>query len=159
MKTSKDHMLTKNEFGSIIIGKLMNIGGVLEREGNRLLSPYQLNQQQFSILFEIAKAKEVRQKNMVNRLLLEKAHVSKVVKKLQTMELIDVVPLPEDKRSALLSLTPKGQKIITECQEVFAKWKKECLDHFDDEELTQLLESVEKLQRAFLNKYLKNGIQ
>lgn len=108
METKNDNAFNEKEFFSIIIGKLMNISGILQRESNRLLLPYQLNQQQISILFEIAKAKEVQQKNMVNRLLLEKAHVSKVVKKLQIMGLIDVIPLPDDNRSALLSSTEKG---------------------------------------------------
>jgi len=78
MGTKNKGTLSEKEFPSVIIGKLMNISGILQREGNRLLLPYQLNQQQFSILFEIAKAKQVQQKSMVNRLLLERAHVSKM---------------------------------------------------------------------------------
>jgi len=157
METKNDNAFNEKEFFSIIIGKLMNISGILQRESNSLLLPYQLNQQQFSILFEIAKAKEVQQKNMVNRLLLEKAHVSKVVKKLQIMGLIDVIPLPDDKRSALLSPTEKGQKLICECRAVFDEWKKERLGQFNAEELLQILESVGKLQKAFMSKYSKEA--
>ncbi len=143
------------EFPSIIIGKLMNIGGILQREGNELLLPYQLNQQQFSILFEIAKAKEVQQKNMVNRLMLKKAHVSKAVKKLHLMELIDIVPKQDDKRSALLSPTKKGQKLVDDCRVMFQKWNKQWFEHFDSEELHQILNSVDKLQKVFMSNYLK----
>jgi len=141
----------EKDLSSMIIGKLMSVGGILQREGNRLLSPYRLNQQQFSILFEIAKAKEVRQKNIINRLLLEKAHVSKVVKKLEIMGLIKIVPLPEDKRSELLSLTEKGEQIINESRNIFNEWKKEKLKQFTKEELSQILESIDKLQKAFMN--------
>jgi len=155
METKNNNTFNEKEFPSIIIGKLMNISGILQREGNRLLLPYQLNQQQFAILFEIAKAKEVQQKNMVNRLLLEKAHVSKVVKKLQTMGLIDIIPLPYDKRSALLSPTEKGQKLVDECRAIFHKWNKEWLVQFNAPELHQILDSVDKLQKAFLSKYSK----
>jgi DNA-binding MarR family transcriptional regulator len=151
-------METKNtldeiDFPSIIIGKLMNISGILHRESNRLLLPYQLNQQQFSILFEIAKVKQVQQKHMVNRMLLKKAHVSKVVKKLQTMGLIDIIPLQVDKRSALLSPTEKGQKLISECQAIFDVWKKEWFEPFNAKELHQILESIDKLQKTFMSKY------
>lgn len=73
-----------------MIGKLLNIGGMLERKANRLLSPFDLNQQQFSLLFEIAQAGRVNQKTMVNRLMLEKAHVSKIIKKLSGMGLVAV---------------------------------------------------------------------
>ena len=155
METKNDNTINEKEFTSIIIGKLMTISGILQRESNRLLLPYQLNQQQFSILFEIAKAKEVQQKNMVNRLLLEKAHVSKVVKKLQAMGLIDILPFPDDRRSALLSTTAKGQKLVDECRAIFHKWNKEWFEHFNAKELLQILESVDKLQKAFMSKYSK----
>ncbi|PLX15776.1 MAG: hypothetical protein C0597_08520 [Marinilabiliales bacterium] len=80
--------MDKTELAAIIIGKLMNIGGMLERKSNRMLLPFELNHQQFSVFFEIGKAGKVKQKDMVNRLALERAHVSKVIKKLQNMELI-----------------------------------------------------------------------
>jgi DNA-binding MarR family transcriptional regulator len=149
------NVLNEKELPSIIIGKLMNIGGILQREGNRLLLPYQLNQQQFTVLFEIAKAKEVQQKNMVNRLHLEKAHVSKVVKKLQTMGLIHIIPMSEDKRSAILTPSEKGQKLVDECRTVFQKWNQEWLELFNSDELYQILDSVDKLQKAFKSKYSK----
>ena len=153
METKNDNTINEKEFTSIIIGKLMTISGILQRESNRLLLPYQLNQQQFSILFEIAKAKEVQQKNMVNRLLLEKAHVSKVVKKLQTMGLIDILPFPDDKRSALLSPTAKGHKLVDECRAIFQKWNREWFEQFNAPELLQIRDGIDKLQRAFLSNY------
>ena len=149
------YTIHEQEYPSIIIGKLMNISGILQREGNRLLLPYQLNQQQFSILFEIAKAKQVQQKNMVNRLLLERAHVSKVVKKLQAMGLIDILPFPDDKRSALLSPTAKGQKLVDECRAIFHKWNNEWFEQFNRPELLQILDGVGMLQKAFQGKYSK----
>ena len=154
METKIQQKTNENEFPSIIIGKLMNISGILQREGNRLLLPYQLNQQQFSILFEIAKAKQVQQKNMVNRLMLEKAHVSKVVKKLQAMGLIQITPMPEDKRSAFLSMTEKGQKVLNECRTIFQEWNKKQFKTFTSSEMSRILDSVDKLQKAFLNKNL-----
>ena len=155
METKNSNTINEKEFPSIIIGKLMNISGILQRESNSLLLPYQLNHQQFSILFEIVKAKEVQQKNMVNRLLLEKAHVSKMVKKLQAMGLINILPFPEDKRSALLSTTAKGQKLVDECRAKFQKWNKDWFEQFNAPELLQILDGVDKLHKAFLSKYSK----
>ena len=133
----------------------MNISGILQREGNRLLLPFDLNQQQFSILFEIAKTGEVQQKNMVNRLLLEKAHVSKVVKKLNKMGLIEVNFKSEDKRSSWLLVTEKGKQVIDDCSTVFKQWNIDWYDHYNTEELTQILDSVEKLQKLFKGKISK----
>ncbi len=142
------------EYSSMIIGKLMSISGILERSANRLLLPYELNQQQFSILFEIVKAKKVQQKNIINRLSLEKAHVSKVVKKLLSMGLIESVPSEDDKRSSFLLPTEKGEKIVDECRSIFGVWRKERLSQFNKKELDQILESVDKLQKAFMSKDL-----
>lgn len=150
METNRKHKADRTEIQSIIIGKLMNLSGILNRESNSILSPYDLNQQQFSVLFEITKAGEVQQKNMVNRLLLEKAHVSKVVKKLQAMRLIKITPMNEDKRSALLSPTKKGLEIVSRCRALFDEWKNESLSQFNEDELLQIMENVEKLQKAFL---------
>ena len=155
METKNGNIIDEKEIPEIIIGKLMTISGILQRESNRLLLAYQLNQQQFSILFEIAKAEEVQQKNMVNRLLLEKAHVSKMVKKLQAMGLVDILPFPEDKRSALLSPTVKGQELVDECRAIFQKWNREWFEQFNAPEMLQILDGVDKLQKAFLSNYSK----
>ncbi len=142
----------RKKIASTLVGKLMNIGGILQQEANRLLQPYQLNQQQFSILFEIARAGEVQQKDMINRLLLEKAHVSKVTKKLYEMGLIKVHPHADDRRSALLEVTRKGRKLIQECQVLFESQKREWFRSIGTDELQRVLESIATLQSAFSRK-------
>ena len=92
---------------------------------------------------------------MVNRLILEKAHVSKVVKKLQNMGLINITPLADDKRSALLSPTSKGRELVNECREVFRIWSEEWFQKLTQEELLEILAGVGKLQAVFLGKYSK----
>lgn len=136
----------------IIIGKLFNIGGMLQRHANRTLMPFGLNQQQFSIFFEIGKAGNVKQKDMVNRLLLEKAHVSKVVKKLHKMKLISITASDEDKRSAWLAPTPEGKRILNKCRGIFREWHREWVDAVDDKQLTALLENLSQLQAVFEKK-------
>jgi len=153
METKSDYTTDEKEYPAIIIGKLMSISGLIQRESNRLLLPYQLNQQQFAILFEIAKTGEVQQKNMVNRMILERSHVSKVVKKLHLMGLVDIIPLTDDKRSAMLKPTAKGTKLVAECRNSFQIWNKEWFEQFNARELNQILESTHMLQKAFMSKY------
>jgi DNA-binding MarR family transcriptional regulator len=126
----------------------MNIGALLERSTNRLLLPHGLNHQQFSILFEIFRAGKVQQKDMINRLLLERAHVSKVVKKLEAMGLLEVIPHPDDGRSSWLSVSTKGRALIQTCQGHFDVQKRKWFRHFDTPELLQILEAVSALQGA-----------
>ena len=144
--------MKKEQIPGIIIGKLMNIGGILQRQGNKMLQPFNLNQQQFSIFFEIAKVGKVKQKEMVNRLLLEKAHVSKVVKKLQQMELITITENDEDKRSYWLSVTKKGEEILKQCTEMFSDWNKKWICEIDETELSSILDNLTTLQNIFKEK-------
>jgi len=133
---------------SRLIGKLMNIGALIERATNRLLVAHDLNHQQFSILFEIYRAKKVQQKDVTNRLLLERAHVSKVVKKLQARGLVEAVPHPDDGRSFWLSVSPQGRALVRACQSLFDAQKREWFRQFDTDELAQLLDAVSALQCA-----------
>jgi len=144
--------MDKEQIPGIIIGKLMNIGGMLQRQGNKMLLPFNLNQQQFSIFFEIAKAGKVKQKEMVNRLLLEKAHVSKVVKKLQQMELITITVNDEDKRSYWLTVTKKGEEILKQCTEMFRKWNEKWICEIDENEFSSILDNLTILQKIFKEK-------
>ena len=146
----------KLHLAPIIIGKLLNIGGILQRHGDRILLPYNLNQQQFSIFFEIAKEGKVRQKDIVNRLLLEKAHISKVIKKLQKMELITITASDKDKRSFWLSVTIKGKGILNKCMSVFEEWNKEWFSTIDEKQLPIMLENLTILQSVFRKKTQSN---
>ncbi len=151
--------MDNSQLAPLLIGKLLNIGGMLKSNGNRMLLPFNLNQQQFSIFFEIAKAGKVQQKDMVNRLLLEKAHVSKVIKKLKTMKLITITTLDDDKRSSWLSLTPKGEQTLKECMEILKKWNKKLLgtllEVIDKKQLITMLDHLTELQNIFKKLTLK----
>lgn len=144
--------MDKLQTAPIIIGKLLNIGGILQKSGNKLLLQFNINQQQFSILFEISKAGKVKQKDMVNRLELEKAHVSKVVKKLQSMNLVSITISDEDKRSAWLEVTSKGKKLIKECMEIFNNWNKEWIKDISEKEIISILDDLSLLQSVFKDK-------
>ena len=137
------------EIAPLIIGKLLNIGGMLQKEGNTLLKPHNLNQQQYSILFTIYQSGKVNQKSMVNRLLLEKPHVSKVTKKLHRMGLIDVETSEADKRSSWLSITAKGIETVRKCQESIHKWNEEWTKEMGRDDLDMALESLTVLQEVF----------
>ena len=147
-----ERIMDKKELAPIIIGKLLNIGGMLQRKGNQLLLPFNLNQQQFSILFSIEQEGKVKQKNMVNKLVLEKAHVSKVVKKLFNMGLIDIEASTEDKRSSWLSITEKGKDTVEECRKSIYKWNEDWTNEIDMDQLHSLLDVLTILQNVFKSK-------
>jgi DNA-binding MarR family transcriptional regulator len=148
--TKAESPAKREEAASRLVGKLMNIGALIERESNRLLSPHGLNHQQFSVLFEIFHAGRVQQKDVTNRLLLERAHVSKVVKKLVDMSLIEVAPHPEDRRSAWLSVSAKGLSLVQACRSVFATRKRAWFRAFDTPQLQELVGGIAAIQAALV---------
>lgn len=138
----------REEAASRLVGKLMSIGALLERGTNQLLLPYGLNHQQFAVLFEVFRAGRVQQKDMINRLLLERAHVSKVVKKLEAMGLLVVAAHPDDGRSSWLSVSTQGRALIQSCQSLFDVQKRKWFQRFDTQQLLKILEEVSALQDA-----------
>jgi DNA-binding MarR family transcriptional regulator len=148
--TSSKFSTARQEAASRLIGKLMNIGALIETESNRLLSPHGLNHQQFSVLFEISRAGRVQQKDVTNRLLLERAHVSKVVKKLEDMGLVELAPHAEDGRSAWLSVSERGLSLVQVCRGLFETRKRAWFRGFDTPQLQKLLSSVSAIQTALL---------
>ena len=138
-----------SNFGPIVIGKLLNIGGMLQRKANQLLLPFSLNQQQFSILFEVWNAGRVNQKSVVNRLALEKAHVSKIMKKLREMGLIDITVSSGDRRSSWVSITPKGIETVKECRKIIHAWNSEWVGEIDDDRRSAMLDDLSLLQKVF----------
>ncbi len=148
--------MDKEQIVPIIIGKLLNIGGLLRREGNRMLLPFGLNQQQFSVFFEIAKVGKVKQKDMVNRLSLEKANVSKITKKLQEMELIVITADDDDKRSTWLSTTLKGEGTLEKCMKIFTEWNKQWFETLSDKQCQSILDSLTIVQTT-LNKQIEKN--
>jgi DNA-binding MarR family transcriptional regulator len=85
---------------------------------------------------------------VINRLLLERAHVSKVVKKLQAMGLVEATPHPDDGRSSWLSVSPEGRTLVRICQSLFEAQKREWFGRFDANDLLRTLDAVSALQRA-----------
>lgn len=144
--------MDKMESATIIIGKLLNIGGMLQKTGNQMLLPFNLNQHQYSILFDIYQKERVMQKSMVNRLLLEKAHVSKIVKKLYGMGLIEIESSEEDKRASWISITEKGKRTVRECKERIQVWNEDWTAELNRDQIKEILDSLAVLQGVFKGK-------
>ena len=74
--------------------------------------------------------------------MLERAHVSKIVKKLQKMELVKITQSNNDKRSQWINVTPKGEQILKECMSAFEKWNNDWISSFDKIQLQNTLENL-----------------
>ncbi len=128
-----------------IVSSLLRIGVFLQREGGRIVGEYGLKQQQFVVLNEIVRKKEIIQKELVGELLFEKSNVSKIVKKLRNSALIEVFPSPEDGRMTVLRATENGNEVWSKGMKSFSKWNKEWLRSLSKRELGTAVNVLEQL--------------
>ena len=81
-----------------IIQNILRVSAYFNRIGGRISAKYNLNQQQFTILNEVCSREEIKQKDIVTDLFYEKSNVSKVIKKMITMGLIEFETDEDDNR-------------------------------------------------------------
>ena len=136
----------KNKSEIQIVKNLLQMGTFLQKTGNRLIREFDLTQQQFVVLNEIAEKRSVSQKQIVGELLFEKSNVSKIVKKLHLAGLINVSSSSEDARTTVLSITKKGKKQWTECMHLLNTWSIAWLEPLNENEITDSVKTLCKLR-------------
>jgi DNA-binding MarR family transcriptional regulator len=76
---------------------------------------------QAAILWVLSKAEEISQTDVVRTLMLDKANVSALIRKLKTGGYVKVRQSSHDGRKSLLSLTPKGKEAMKKVEKVDKK--------------------------------------
>lgn len=137
----------KNEKKLAIVRKLLQIGAYLQKTGAKVTKEYGLTQQQFVVLNEIAEKRSVNQKQLVGELLFEKSNVSKIVKKLNNLELIDIAISPGDARVTMLSVTQKGEDLRIKCLDSLNELSIEWLDSLSEDEIEKSLNSLNLIRK------------
>ncbi|NOX34811.1 MAG: MarR family transcriptional regulator [Deltaproteobacteria bacterium] len=130
-----------------IVIDLLRIGSYLLRTGNRLLSDFDLNHQQFVVLRQIYLHGPICQKDICSQLFFEKSNISKIVKKLQSNNLIKNIYCSRDSRINQLVITKKGQGIINKGMDIFNGWNDEWLQTLSEKEISQAIMILEKLNK------------
>lgn len=111
------------------------------------LAQFNITPPQSSILWILSKTKDVSQTEIVRALMLDKANVSALVRKLKEEGYIDVRSADNDGRKSILSLTSSGKEMVKKIDKI-------------DKKISQVLEKTGKsanitATRAFLNDLLK----
>ena len=117
-----------------IVSSLLIIGSSLVKSGDQLVAQFGLNQQQFVTLRAISNQGPISQKQICSKLLFEKSHVSKVSRKLESLELIKIQQDPSDSRVTLLEVTEKGSQVIQKAMEIFNKENRNWLSSLSETE-------------------------
>ncbi len=128
-----------------IVKNLLRLGAFLQREGNRLLNKFNLNQQQFVVLKEIQERGPLSQRDICSELLFEKSNVSKIVKKLAVNKLVNMTCSSEDNRISLLIITRKGNKVVEQCMMRLDQWNMDWLKPLSEKEIKQAAKMLDRL--------------
>ena len=159
MKKNNPKTATRSEKESVpleketlIVQLLLKCGLFLQREMNQVCRRFGLKQQQFSVLNEIVWHGPINQKELGEALLFEKSNVSKIVRILLEKKLIDVEVAPGDRRMTLLFETPEGLAVWKDCIQAFHESSTEILSLLSEDEATEAIRFLKKLQKAFKTK-------
>ena len=159
MKKNNPNTTTRSEKESVpleketlIVQLLLRCGLFLQREMNQVCRRFDLKQQQFSVLNEIVWHGPINQKELGEALLFEKSNVSKIVRILLEKKLIDVEVAPGDRRMTLLFETPEGIAVWKDCMQAFHESSTEILSLLSEDEATEAIRFLKKLQKAFKTK-------
>lgn len=79
---------------------------------------------------------------------IDKALMSRSMRALEALNLIQVGPTPEDARSLTLSLTPKGQRVLARMMPLASQRQQHLLSALTAEERRYFYTAVEKLKAA-----------
>ena len=129
-----------------IVKSLLRLGVFLQREGNRIVSDFGLNQQQLVVLKEIQEKGPVSQREICSELLLEKSNVSKIIGKLYSQGYITVSHSERDNRRSILTVTAKGNSILDRCMERLNQWNSEWLRPMSARELNNTVGILSRLE-------------
>lgn len=139
-----------------IIQNILRISAYLSRISDRISKKYDLNQQQFAILNEICSYENLIQKDLVDNLFYEKSNVSKVVKKMVKLNLIDWEVEADDNRVKYLIATEEGEEIWKNCLEDTQEWCEEWLKELSTDEISEALSITERIKENIFEERSSN---
>lgn len=150
-------MSTRKKRSVELVDTLFFINVFLQRSGNRQLAEFGLNQSQFAVLREIVNHRDLAQKDLLGDFLLEKSNVSKIIKKLEQMELITVDVCIDDRRQMVLNATDGGVKLYHDCLERLGSMKEIFTEPLTDEEIEESLRVTRRLSEIVKAYRLENS--
>ncbi len=92
---------------------------------------------------------EMRMKEMAQRMGITTGTLTVMVDRLETLEVLQRQPNPQDRRSYVIVLTDKGQQLFTEHQKLHDLLTRELTATFDDEEKNLLQHLLTRLVSQF----------
>ncbi|MCP3943769.1 MAG: winged helix-turn-helix transcriptional regulator [Desulfobacteraceae bacterium] len=105
---------------------------------------------QARILFELSKTSNICAKDLVNRIGLDPAYLSKILKKFEKEGLLTKRSFSNDSRKLKLSLTQEGQNVYSSLREVSNKQISFLIENLSNEQKRILVDSMETIEKILI---------
>lgn len=112
-----------------------------------------LGQSHHGVLITLYKEQGISQEALRRKLNIDKANVTRSVKKLIQDGFVERRQDPNDKRSYLLFVSEKGEKIRPEIESMFREWNDMLLEGFNQDEIDQLISYMTRISDNVLKHY------
>ena len=133
--------------------RLLRVAHILNNKTELFLSKHTLTFNQFKVLEVLYHKGDLNISSITKLIMGTPGNTTVVVKNLHRDGLIESKKDPNDNRSSILSITPKGTLIMQEIFPDHAKNLNEFLDVLDDDELNTLYDLLNKIYKE---KRIKN---
>ncbi len=104
-----------------------------------------------AILMELKRTKRMTQKEIADRLHVDKTTISREVRKLMKNGYIVAIRDERDKRKKIISLSPEGKKIIPVIKKVLEEWKEILLHDFSPSERDAIFRALNRMEKNAVN--------
>lgn len=109
-----------------------------------------LHQSHHSVLFALYKSEGISQEKLSRKLNVDKATVTRSIKKLVEDGFVERRQDEKDKRAYLLYITEKGKRVKPDIESMFREWNEIVLEGFDDDEVAQVVSYMERISENVL---------
>ncbi|UDQ96461.1 MarR family transcriptional regulator [Lentisphaerota bacterium WC36G] len=112
----------------------MHIGKILRDKTREKMSEYNLQHAQARVLNALVNG-SLTQKELVKKLNLSRSGTTQLLKRMETQQFITRIRPKENMRIVNVSLTPKGEALVSKIHEIWLEIEAEIQKDFDDEEV------------------------
>lgn len=113
-------------------------------QSSRILKDWDLTNAQYDILSRIAVAKTLSQQELADQLLVTKANITQIIKRL---EQLDLITKEKDWKTNYISLTEKGKTVYEESNQVLEAFQQDYFKNLTIEEKKQFLYLLKKVEK------------
>jgi DNA-binding MarR family transcriptional regulator len=127
---------------------MMRVSDKMERLSHDNLTRFELTPAQFDVLAHLVAAEGISQQTLSEKLLVTKGNVCGLIDRLEDRGLVVRRPDPEDRRSNLLFLTPKGRELVERAVPAHEKFIIELMSTLCVEQQQQLKSLLRHLDKT-----------